>query len=406
LNMNLKKLRKDFPILRRRTRGKPLIYLDNAATTQKPAQVIRAIELFYKTSNANVHRGVYGLSERATEQYETARKKVAEFIGASPGEIVFVRNTTEALNLVARTFGAEALEERHTVLLTEMEHHSNLVPWQMVAEKKLASLDFVPITRTGELDLDSAAARLEKQPAAFSFVHASNVLGTINPARELCGLARRKGVPSIVDAAQSVPHMPIDVRDMGCDFLAFSGHKMLGPTGIGVLYGRREFLEKMEPLLGGGDMIKTVSLERSSWTEVPWKFEAGTPHVAGAIGLGAAVDYLRKIGMTNVAKHEQELTAIALEMLKRLGVTVYGPGPSKRSGVVSFNVDKLHPHDVATILDDEGIAIRAGHHCAQPLMGRLGVPATCRASFYIYNTAEEISSLEKGLVKARKVFKK
>lgn len=402
--MNLKKLRKDFPILKKRFHGKPLVYLDSAATTQKPIQVIRAIETFYKESNANVHRGIYELSEKATAQYEGARKKVADFIGASPEEIIFVRNTTEAINLVANTFGAEQLDEKHTILLTQMEHHSNLVPWQRVAEKKLGNLEFVPITSDGRLNAEKAAVLLEKSPALFSFTYVSNVLGTVNPVKELCGMAARNGIPTVVDAAQAVPHMPVDVKELGCDFLAFSGHKMLGPTGIGVLYGRRELLEKMEPFLGGGDMIKSVSFERSSWNDLPWKFEAGTPNIVGAIGLGAAVDYLKKIGMEKVRQHEKQLTAVAMEAIGRAGATIYGP--KERGGVVAFNLQNIHAHDVATILGEEGIAIRAGHHCAQPLMQLLGVAATCRASFYLYNTEEEIGALEKGLAKVKKVFRK
>ncbi|MEM2799842.1 MAG: cysteine desulfurase [Candidatus Caldarchaeum sp.] len=398
------KVREDFPIFRQ---GKPLVYLDSTATSQKPRQVIEAVERFYMSQNANVHRGVYGLSVEATEEYEKARRKVAEFINArSPREIVFVRNTTEALNLVAYSLGLNKLAPKSKIVLTMMEHHSNIVPWQLVARLKAHKLDYIPFTSDGYLDLSKIEETLDGA-GVFSFVHASNVLGTINDAKYLTKLAHQHGAVAVVDAAQSVPHMPVDVQDIDCDFMAFSGHKMLGPTGIGVLYGRRELLEEMEPFMGGGEMIKEVYLDRSVWNEVPWKFEAGTPNIAGAVGLGAAVDYLRNIGLDKVRGYEHILIAKTLELLSELRhVKIYGPeNPRHRCGLVSFNLGDIHPHDLATYLDQFGICVRAGHHCAMPIHTRLGVTATTRASFYIYNTPEDVEALVEALKKAARFFK-
>lgn len=398
------RVRKDFPIFEQE---KTLVYLDSTATSQKPRQVIEAVERFYMSQNANVHRGIYGLSVEATEEYEKARRKVAEFINArSPREIVFVRNTTEALNLVAYSLGLNNLSPNSKIVLTMMEHHSNIVPWQLVARQKSLKLEFIPLTSDGYLDLSNLDNRL-KDSSVLSFVHASNVLGTINDAKYLTKAAHEHGALAVVDAAQSVPHMPVDVQDIGCDFMAFSGHKMLGPTGVGVLYGRRELLEEMEPFMGGGEMIKEVYLDRSVWNEVPWKFEAGTPNIAGAVGLGAAVDYLKSIGLEKVRDYEHILTARALETLSELKhVKVYGPeNPRHRCGLVAFNLGDVHPHDLASYLDGFGICVRAGHHCAMPTHTWLGLTATTRASFYLYNLPDEVDALADALKKASSFFK-
>ncbi|MEM1978126.1 MAG: cysteine desulfurase [Candidatus Caldarchaeum sp.] len=398
------KIREDFPVFRNRPN---LIYLDSTATSQKPVQVIEAVADFYRRSNANVHRGVYALSVEATELYEGNRKKVAEFINArSSREIVFVRNTTEALNLVAHSLGISRLKRGSKIVLTMMEHHSNIVPWQIVSKIMGHRVEYVPFTDDGYLDI-AAGEKLLKDADVFSFVHASNVLGTVNDAKQLCKLAQENGAITVVDAAQSVPHMPVDVQDIGCDFLAFSGHKMLAPTGIGVLYGRKELLEELEPFMGGGEMIKEVYLDRTVWNDPPWKFEAGTPHVAGAVGLGAAVDYLRRLGMDNVREHEHRLTARVLETLSELKwVKIYGPeNPEHRCGLVAFNLADIHPHDLASFLDKDNICVRAGHHCAMPIHTKLGIPASTRASFYIYNTAEEIEILGDALKRALKFFR-
>lgn len=397
------RIRQDFPIFQN---NKNLIYLDSTATSQKPAQVIEAVAEFYKKINANVHRGVYEISVEATEAYENARKKVAEFIGArSSREIVFVRNTTEALNLAAYSLGLHRVKPGGKIVLTTMEHHSNIVPWQLIAKINRLKIEYIPFDDQGYLDLSEADRKL-KDADIFSFTHASNVLGTINDAKMLCRIAHEHGALAIVDAAQSVPHMPVNVQEMGCDLLAFSGHKMLGPTGIGVLFGRRELLEEMEPFQGGGEMIKEVYLDHSLWNDVPWKFEAGTPNIAGAIGLGAAVDYLRRIGMENVREHEHRLTAKALEIMSEIRhAKVYGPeNPLHRCGLVSFNLADIHPHDLATYLDKHGICVRAGHHCAMPIHTHLGISATTRASFYIYNTEEELEIFREALLQALKVF--
>lgn len=395
----------DFPILRRRVHGHPLVYLDNAATTQKPEAVIAAEADFYRRSNANVHRAIHTLGEEATALYEEARRKVAAFIGAKdPRECVFVRNTTEALNLVAWSWGRDHLQQGDEIVLTVMEHHSNLVPWQLVAKRTGARLRFLRLESDGSLNPGQLDEVLSERTRIVAFTHTSNVLGTIVPVAEICRRARAVGAITVVDAAQSVPHGPVDVTALGCDFLAFSGHKMYGPMGIGVLWGRADRLREMEPLFGGGEMILRVELQSSTWNEIPYKFEAGTPNVAGAVALGAAIDYLRSVGMEVVARYEGELVAYAFSRLKNApGVTVYGPaGP--RGALVTFNFDGVHPHDLSQFLDQRGIAIRAGHHCAQPLMRQLGVVATARASFAPYNTPDEIDALVDALDRAREFF--
>jgi cysteine desulfurase/selenocysteine lyase len=400
-------IKQDFPIFKRRIYGKPLIYLDNAATTQKPRQVIEAIREFYQNYNANVHRGVYRLSVEATEAFENARAKVARFINAKDSEIVFTKNATEALNLVAYSWGLCNLKKGDRILLTEMEHHSNIVPWQLVAKHTGAVVDYIPINEDGLLVDEEVDRLLNLEPKIVSITQASNVLGTINDVKEIVEKAHKVGAIAVVDAAQSVPHMRVDVKELGCDFLAFSGHKALGPLGVGVLYGKRDLLKDMNPFLGGGDMISRVWLSGAEWNELPWKFEAGTSSVADVIGLGVAVDYLNSIGMSRVRAHEVRLTEYALKRLSEISdIRIYGPRDlDKRSGVISFNLSGIHPHDLATILDEEGIAIRAGHHCAMPLMTKLGVAATARASFYIYNSESDIDALVEGLYKARRIFK-
>ncbi len=388
------KIRLDFPILStRRSDGKPLVYLDNAATSLKPKQVIEAIVEYYEKYTANVHRGIYRLSQEATTLYENSREKIARFIDASPDEIVFVKNATEAINIVAYGLDWSPGDE---VITTVMEHHSNLVPWQMLRDRCGVKLRFLDITNDGLLALDKLPELITERTRLIAIGHVSNVLGTINPIEEVARIARKNGILLLVDAAQSVPHMPIDVRRIGCDFLVFSGHKMLGPTGIGCLYVRRGVEDLIEPVLGGGEMIRRVSLERATWNDMPWRMEAGTPNVAGAIGLAAAVDYLLKLGMDNVKSHEDRLTEYALKRLNEFDdVSIYGPmDVRRRSGILSFNVDNVDPHDVALLLDElENIAVRSGVHCAEPLHARLGLPGTVRASFYIYNTMEEIDLL-------------
>jgi cysteine desulfurase/selenocysteine lyase len=400
-------IRKDFPILARRVHGKPLVYLDSTASSQKPGAVIEAMRAYYETTHANVHRGVYELSEEATARMEKARVKVARFINARQSkQIIFTRNTTESINLVAYSWGYANIHAGDLIVLTELEHHSNLIPWQLLAQRTGARLEFVPVTDDGLLRLDVYEQLLQQRPKLVAFAHMSNVLGTINPAREMIARAHAAGAVALVDAAQSVPHLPVDVQALDADFLCFSSHKMLGPTGIGVLYGKRDLLEAMPPFMGGGDMIRTVSLRESTWNDLPWKFEAGTPAIAEAIGLGAAVDYLNALGMEHVAAHEREITTYALEQLSQVpGLTIYGPPASQRGGVVSFTLGDIHPHDLASILDQEaGVAIRAGHHCAQPLMQRFGLSATARASFYVYTTRQEIDTLVQGLHKALEIF--
>ncbi len=405
--LDVEAVRADFPVLKRQVRpGVPLVYLDSAATSQKPRLVIEAMTRFYEHYNANIHRGIHTLAGEATEAYEGARARIARFIGAgSEREIVFTRNATEALNLVAYSWGRSNLQPGDLVLLTEMEHHSNLVPWQMLARERDLRLEFVPVTDEGRLDLEAYARLLTHEPRLVGFTQMSNMLGTINPVAEMTAMAHEVGAVVLVDGAQSVPHMPVDVSALSVDFLAFSGHKMCGPTGIGVLYARLELLEAMPPFLGGGDMIKRVHLHEFSVNEVPYKFEAGTPAIAEGIGLGAAVDYLQAVGMEAIHRHEQELAAYALERLGEIpGLRIYGPPAAERGGVVSFTLQGSHPHDVAQILDRYGIAVRAGHHCAMPVHEKYGIAATTRASFYLYNTRQEIDRLVDGLYQVKDLF--
>lgn len=406
--LDVERIKSDFPILERTVNGKRLVYLDNAATTQKPKAVIDALVDYYSRYNANVHRAVHQLSIEATEAYEGSRKKVAKFINApSPQEVVFTRGTTESINLVKFAWGSSFVKEGDVILLTLMEHHSNMVPWQQLAKQKGARIEYAPITADGRLEMGEFERLLGLSPVLVAFTHCSNVLGTINDAEALCSMARRAGATTMVDAAQSAPHMPVDVQKMGCDFCALSGHKMLGPTGIGVLYGRRALLDAMEPFQSGGDMIKEVHVEGARWNDVPFKFEAGTTNIGDAIGLGAAVDYLTSLGMDNVRNHEVALLGYAFERLSRIpGLKVYGPVEAEgRGGVISFNLADIHPHDMASILDEEGVAIRSGHHCAQPLMEHLGVPGTSRASFYVYNSTADIDAFIGALLKAKSVFR-
>lgn len=406
--IDVQKIRKDFPILEVEAHpGVPVVYLDNAATSQKPASVIEAMDAYYRSYNANVHRGIHRLSEDATEAYEGARARIGRFINASdPATVIYVRNATEALNLVAQSWGRQNVRAGDEILLTEMEHHSNIVPWQLLAEEKGATVRYVPFTDDGTLDLTTLADLLTERTKVFAFTAMSNVFGTINPTKQLVAAAHAVGAIAVVDAAQSVPHLPVDVEDLDCDFLAFSGHKMLGPTGIGILYGKRPLLEAMPPFMGGGDMIRRVRLEGSTWNELPWKFEAGTPSIAEGIGLGVAVDYLDRIGMAEVHAYEQFVTDYALEALSEVpGLTLMGPPTSQRGGVASFTLDGVHPHDISQVLDQDGIAIRAGHHCAMPLHYRLGIAASARASFYVYTSTEDIDKLVKSLSHVRQVFR-
>jgi cysteine desulfurase / selenocysteine lyase len=399
-------LRQDFPIFRA-PREKPLLYLDSAATSQKPDAVLDAMQRYYAGYNANIHRGIYAIAEQATAAYEDARRRVAAFIRArSPRELIFTRNSTEAINLVAHSWGRVHVRPGDAIVLTEMEHHSNLVPWQLLAQEKQAELRFLPVTGAGELDLEALPPLLaDGKVKLVGVVHISNVLGTINPVAEIVKAAHAAGALVLVDASQSVPHCPVDVQALGADFVAFTSHKMLGPTGIGALWGRRELLETMPPFLGGGEMIREVKLSGSKWNDLPWKFEAGTMAIAEAIGFGAAVDYLEKIGMDAVFAHDRELAAYAMERLAEVpDLTILGPPAARRGGVVAFTLGDLHPHDVATVLDDEGICVRAGHHCAMPLHEKLGVPASARASFHCYSLPEEVDALVVGLHRARRVF--
>jgi cysteine desulfurase/selenocysteine lyase len=404
--LDVEAIRADFPLLQRTVNDRPLVYLDSAATSQKPRQVLDAVEEYYRVHNANVHRGVHTLGNEATDAFERARERVAAFIDAPAEGIVLVRNTTEALNLVASSFARELLSAGDRIVLTEMEHHSNLVPWQLAAERAGLELAFLRLDNDGALDLSSLDELLAPPTKLVSLSHQSNVLGTVVPLREVIEAAHARGVLVCVDAAQSVPHMPVSVRDLECDFLAFSGHKMCAPMSAGVLWARPELLERMPPFLGGGSMILRVSLEKASWNTVPHKFEAGTPDVGAAAGLAAACDYLDGVGMDRVHAYELELTSHLLSMLEEMdGVDVYGPRSlDARGGAVSFNVAGVHAHDVGTILDREGVAVRAGHHCCQPLMKRLGVAATARASVYLYNTHEEIDTLGAALGEVRRIF--
>lgn len=404
--LDVERLRADFPILHQQVNGHALAYLDSAASSQKPASVIDALSDYYGRYNANVHRGVYHLSEQATEALEQARRKIARFIGAgSPREVIFTRNTTESINLVAHSWGRANLRPGDRILLSEMEHHSNLVPWQIIAAATGAELDFIPLDSLGRLALDDLPTLLTERTRLVAITHMSNVLGTINPVAEIAAAARAVGALVLVDGAQSVPHFAVDVRALGIDFLAFSGHKMCGPTGIGVLWGRKQLLQAMPPFLGGGSMIKTVSLRQSTWADLPSKFEAGTPAIGEAIGLGYAVDYLSAVGMDAIHATEQQLTAYALERLQAIdGLQLYGPPAAERGGVVAFNLRDVHPHDVAAVLDRHGVAVRAGHHCCQPLMGILNAQATARASFYLYTTPAEIDQLADALEQCKRIF--
>lgn len=402
-----RRIRAAFPILSMEIRpGVPLIYLDSAATSQKPEAVIEAMSTYYRRQNANIHRGVHYLAETATEAYESARQRIATFIGAaSPREIIFTRNTTEAINLVAQSWGRANIGAGDVILLTEMEHHSNLVPWQMLAAERGARLEFIPVTPDGQLELSQLDTLLALGPRLVAFTQMSNVLGTINPAAEIAARARAAGALVVVDGAQSVPHLPVDVRQLGVDFLAFSAHKMCGPTGIGVLYGREPLLQAMPPFLGGGDMIKRVRLREFTANDLPHKFEAGTPAIAEAVGFGAAVDYLGGIGLSAIHEHERRVVGYALDRLAEVpGVRILGPEAERRGGVVSFSLAEAHPHDVAQLLDRRGIAVRAGHHCAMPLHEKFGLPASTRASFYLYNTTDEVDRLIEGLYAVRQIF--
>jgi cysteine desulfurase/selenocysteine lyase len=407
MTLDSQRVRADFPILRREVHpGVGLVYLDSTATAQKPETVIGAMDWYYRHTNGNIHRGVHTLAEEATAAYEGARLKVARFIGArSTREVIFTRNATESINLVAYTWARANLKAGDRIILTEMEHHSNLVPWQMLASELNLHLEFIPASEEGLLDLETYRRLLEQSPRLVAFTHMSNVLGTINPAREIIALAHQAGALALVDGAQSVPHLAVNVQALDADFLAFSAHKMCGPTGIGVLYGREALLAEMPPFMGGGDMIKKVFLRSFTPNDLPHKFEAGTPAIAEAVGLGAAVDYLNSIGMDAIAAHEHELIAYALDRLAEVsGVQVIGPDASQKGGVAAFTLQGVHPHDVAQVLDSLGIAVRAGHHCAMPLHERYNLPATTRASFYLYNTREEVDRLVEGLEKVKKMF--
>jgi cysteine desulfurase/selenocysteine lyase len=404
---DVSRVRADFPILKREVRpGVPLVYLDSTATSQKPVVVIEALDQFYRQSNANIHRGIHTLAEESTQLYEAARGKIAKFINApSARQIIYTRNTTESINLVAQTWGRANLNSGDLVILTEMEHHSNLVPWQMLAAERGLRLEFIPVTPNGLLDLEVYRLLLEQMPRLVAFTQMSNVLGTINPAAEIIRLAHAVGAVTLVDGAQSLSHLPVDVQALDADFVAFSAHKMCGPTGIGVLYGRKQLLESMPPYQGGGDMIKRVHLRDFTPNEIPYKFEAGTPAIAEAVGFGAAIDYLSAIGMPAIAAHEQQIIAYALERLEEIpGVGVFGPPAEYKGGVAAFTLQGIHPHDVSQILDMEGIAIRAGHHCAMPLHEKFNLPATARASFYLYNTEQEVDRLVDGIYKVKTIF--
>jgi cysteine desulfurase/selenocysteine lyase len=405
--LDVTKIRQDFPILSREVYGKSLVYLDNAATSQKPRSVIRALTEYYESYNSNVHRGVHSLSMEATDRYEEARQKVADFINAESAEtIVWTRGTTEAINLVANTWAQDNIESGDEIVLTEMEHHSNLVPWQKVARDRGATIRFLPLAEDGTLDLEGVDDIINSRTKLVSIVHVSNSLGTINPVKDLAARAHAVGATVLVDGAQSVPHMPVDVQDIDCDFLALSGHKMMGPTGIGALYARPDVLEWMEPYQRGGEMVLEVTYEDATWNALPMRFEAGTPNIADAIGLGFAVDYLNDLGMDIVRQHEKEVTAYALRRFQEIEeVDVFGPRDiDQRGGVVSFYASDIHPHDLGTFLDREGVAVRTGHHCTMPLMGKLGVPATARASFYVYNTEGEVDVLVDAVKRALTYF--
>lgn len=402
--MDVQEVRKEFPILHQEVNGKSLVYLDSAATAQKPLRVIEAVDDYYRRYNSNVHRGVHTLGGMATDAYEGAREKVRSFIGANhTEEIIFTRGTTTALNIVAQSYARAFLKEGDEIVLTPMEHHSNIIPWQQAAKATGATLKYIPLQEDGTITLEDVKKTISSNTKIVAITHVSNVLGTVNPVKEIVRIAREHGAVTVIDGAQSAPHMKVDVADLDCDFYAFSGHKLCAPTGIGVLYGKKELLEKMEPVEFGGEMIDFVDLYDSTWKELPWKFEGGTPIIAGAIGLAAALEFLEDIGMDNIYEHEKKLVDYAFEKLQTIDdLTIYGP--TERAGLVTFNLESVHPHDVATVLDSEGIAVRAGHHCAQPLMKWLDVTATARASFYLYNTLEEIDILTDGLLKAKEYF--
>lgn len=402
--MDVRSIREAFPILNQEVNGHPLVYLDSAATSQKPVQVIEAVANYYREYNSNVHRGVHTLGTKATDAYEGAREKVRKFINASSiEEIIFTRGTTTAINTVASSYGLANLKAGDEIVISYMEHHSNIIPWQQVAKATGAILKYIPLEEDGSISVDQARATITSNTKIVAIMYVSNVLGSINPVKEIAAIAHQNGAIMLVDGAQSTPHMKVDVQDLDCDFYALSGHKMCAPTGIGALYGKKHLLENMEPIEFGGEMIDFVDLQESTWKELPWKFEGGTPIIAGAVGLGAAIDFLTEIGMENIQKHEHEIVNYAMEQLSTVeGVTIYGP--KHRAGVLTFNVDGVHPHDVATVLDVEGIAVRAGHHCAQPLMRWLKVSATARASFYLYNTKEDVDAFVKGLVKTKEYF--
>jgi cysteine desulfurase/selenocysteine lyase len=406
-SVELEEIRDDFPVLRQRVHNKPLVYLDNAATSQKPRQVIEAMTDYYERYNSNVHRGIHALAERATKEYERARQKVAAFINAPSVEsIIFTRGTTEAINLVSHSWGLTNLKKGDEILTTFMEHHSNTVPWFQVCERTGAVMKRIELTPDGQLDMESFHAQLSERTKLVAVIHQSNMLGTINPVRAITEAAHKVGAVVLVDGAQSVPHMPVDVQEIGCDFLAFSGHKMCAPTGSGVLYGRREILDAMPPFMSGGEMIREVWFDHAKYNDLPYKFEAGTPAIAEVIGLGVAIDYLQRIGMSHIRKHEMEITQYALDRLsEHVEAKVYGPKDvTKRGGVISFTFSDIHPHDLATIFDQEGVAIRAGHHCAMPLHKKLGLAATARVSFYLYNTRDDVDAFIKTLHKAKSFF--
>jgi cysteine desulfurase/selenocysteine lyase len=402
--MKAQEIRNQFPILDQEINGHPLVYLDSAATSHKPTQVIEEVSRYYRTYNSNVHRGVHTLGNYATEGYEGAREKVRNFINAkSTKEIIFTRGTTTAINIVASSYARKHCSEGDEIVITPMEHHSNLIPWQQVAKITGATLKYIPLQDDGTIHLEDVRKTITPQTKVVSIMHVSNVLGTINPIKDITKIAHENGAVMVVDGAQSAPHMHVDVQDLDCDFFAFSGHKMCAPTGIGVLYGKRKLLEEMDPVEFGGEMIDFVELHDSTWKELPWKFEGGTPIIAGAIGLGAAIDFIQSIGLDYIHNHEKELVTYAMEKLSKIeGFQAYGP--KDRAGLITFNLDDVHPHDLATVLDAEGIAVRAGHHCAQPLMKWLGVTATARASFYLYNTEEDVDLLVKGLIKTKEYF--
>jgi cysteine desulfurase/selenocysteine lyase len=407
MNFNINKIRQDFPILEREVRpGIKLVYLDSTATAQKPLSVLTAMDDFYRHSNANIHRGVHTLAEEATTLYEKAREAIARFINApSHRQVIYTRNTTESINLVAHSWARANLKSGDLVILTEMEHHSNLVPWHILAAERGIRLEFIPVTGQGLLDLEEYEALLKQAPKLVSFTHMSNVLGTINPAREIISMAHAHGAVTLLDGAQSVPHFKVDVQALDVDFMAFSAHKMVGPTGIGVLYGKTALLEAMPPFMGGGDMIKEVKLRSFRPNDLPYKFEAGTPAIAEAVGFGAAVEYLNTIGMDAIAAHEHAITEYALERLEEIpGLTLLGPTAEQKGGVAAFTLNGVHPHDVAQILDSVGVAIRAGHHCAQPLHEKFNIPATSRASFYLYSTQAEVDTLVEGIYKVKEYF--